>query len=34
VEMEEKLIKDYVALVEFAGIDGDGVAIINPSKDL
>jgi purine operon repressor len=34
VEMEEKLIKDYVALVEFAGIDAEGVAIINPSKDI
>ncbi|MEG0772553.1 pur operon repressor [Clostridium sp.] len=34
VEMEDKLIKDYVALVEFAGIDDDGVAIINPSKDI
>lgn len=34
VEMEDKLIKDYVSLVEFSGIDEDGIAIINPSKDI
>ncbi len=33
VEMREKLIKDYVALVDFSGIDESGSAKVCPSKN-
>ncbi|EQB87280.1 purine operon repressor [Clostridium punense] len=33
VEMKDKLVKDYVSLVEFSGIDEEGMAIVSPAKD-
>lgn len=34
IEMKDKLVKDYVSLVEFSGIDEEGVAIVSPSKNM
>lgn len=34
IEIKDKLIKDYVALVDFSGISEEGYAIVAPSKDM
>jgi purine operon repressor len=32
VEMPKKLIRDYVSIIEFSGIDEQGLALLSPSK--